>query len=239
MVLKFPSGRVSVSIQELQEHQLNQPACNICHKRWNWESYGCISDYLCVLHPCQHLVGSGCWKIVPEEQKNNCPVYKVKIWCNESVRVFRAHDRVGLEFDKKVREEIEIGWNEEMIVKKKMKEGLKPVDVAAILYYMHLRDRLESVKEKLAIFLASSTEALTELHLERLIFFLAHMPQYEDDSHDRKVAIALYAFNISRGTNFSLGDLRMAVSLSEDMTKSLRLAAALKHNVEKAPEVSP
>ena len=99
-----------------------------------------------------------------------------------------------------------------------MKEGLNSVDVAAIMYYMNLRNRLDSVKDRLGALLAF-TQALTELHRERLVFFLAHAPHAETDSQERKIAIALYAFNISRGTKFTLGNLRMVVSSAEGWMK--------------------
>ena len=176
MVLKFPSGRVSVTIQDLQEHQRSQPGCNICRKRWNWGPSDCILGYLCVLHPCQHLVGSGCWRTVPEEQKHKCPVCNVTIECEESVLVLKAWEAVGLEVYKKMREEFDISWKQEMSVKENMKKELSPVDVASILYHVNLCDSLNFGRERIGIFLASGTEALTELHLDRLIFFLTHMP---------------------------------------------------------------
>ena len=239
MVLKFPSGRVSVTIRDLQEHQRSQPGCNICRKRWNWGPSDCILGYLCVLHPCQHLVGSGCWRTVPEEQKHKCPVCNVTIECEESVLVLKAWEAVGLEVYKKMREEFDISWKQEMSVKENMKKELSPVDVASILYYVNLCDSLNFGRERIGIFLASGTEALTELHLDRLIFFLTHMPQHRDDSIERMIAIALHAHNISRGTNFGLSDLGMAVSSPKDLLEILRLAGTMRHIVKKVPRVLP
>ena len=87
MVLKFPSGKDSVSIRDLQDSQQSQSTCGICDKPWVIESYGCIMRQLHVLHPCQHLVGAGCWSSVPDQHKDKCPVCKVGIRCDENVRV--------------------------------------------------------------------------------------------------------------------------------------------------------
>ena len=170
---------------------------------------------------------------MPEEHKDKCPVCNVTIECNESVRVYRACDRVGLESDEKMREDIDTGW------KQGMSERLNPVDVAIILYLVNLRASRDIRKEEIGVFLASGTEALTELHPDRLVFFLTHMPQYKDDSTERKIASELHKFNIRDGTNFSLGDLKMAVSSRKNLTKILRLAKALKYNKDKVPQVSP
>ena len=176
---------------------------------------------------------------MPEEYKDKCPVCNVTIGCNEKVQVLRARDTVGLESDKKVREDVDIGWKQEMIVKGKMRERLSPVDVAIILYLVNLRDSWDNGKKRIGICLASGTKALTELYLNRLVFFLTHMPQYKDDGTERKIARELHVFNIRHGTNFSLGDLRTVVSSPKDLPKILRLAKALKYNKEKVPEVSP
>ena len=113
----------------------------------------------------------------------------------------------GAEFHKKMREELDIGQEEEMSMKEKMEEGFTALDVATILYFVNLCDSLDIDKERIGIFFTSGTQALTEMHLDRLVFFLTHMSQYQDDSTERKLAIALHAFNNYRGTNFGLGDL--------------------------------
>ena len=59
-----------------------------------------------VLHPCQHLVGSGCWSKVPDEQKEECPVCEVKILGNESVRVHNTVARYDLAKGKKLNERV-------------------------------------------------------------------------------------------------------------------------------------
>ena len=199
-----------------------------------------MADYICVLHPCQHLVGSGCWKnIVPEELKDRCPVCKVKIECIETVRIFREYDMAGLKFHKKMMEELDIVEEQEMSVREKMKEGLTDLDVATILYLVNLRDKLDIEKERIGIFFTSGTRALTEMHLDRLVFFLTHTPQCEDHSTETEIAIALHAFNDYRGTNFGLGDLRMAVSSPTDLAQILHIAESLKQLVKKLPRVLP
>ena len=172
---------------------------------------------------------------MPEEQKGKCPVCNITIECKESVRVSRAHDRVDLESDKKVREEIDIGWRQELIAKEKMKEGLNPSDVALILYRVNLNESLDRDKERISFLLASGTQAVTNLHLDRLIFFLTHMPEYRDDNTARKIANELHAFNVWRGTNFSLRDLGMAVSSPKDLAETIRLAEFLKRSGRKFP----
>ena len=237
MVLKFPAGKASVTIRDLQNHQRSQPACIICDKGWHWSSH-CISTHLCVLHPCQHLVGSGCWKMVPEKHKDKCPLCKVEIGhiervLVERVLVLRGHDMDDLKFHEKMWEEIDFGLETEMSVKEKMKEGLNPADVATMLYFVNLCDSgLDMDKERVGIFLTSGTEALTELHLPRLISSL-RMPQCKDDRNERQLAVALHAFNNWRGTNFSLADLGKAVSKLKDLTETLEVARILKENVKK------
>ena len=234
MLLKFPAGKAAVSIRDLQKYRRSQPACIICDKGWHWSPH-CISTYLCVLHPCQHLVGSGCWKTVPEEHKDKCPLCKVKIGYNERVLVLRAGDMVDLRFYKKMWEEIDFGWEREMSVKEKMEEGLNAADVATMLYFVNLCGSLDVGKERVGIFLASGTEALNKLDLDRLISFLTHMPQCKEDNTERQMAVALHAFNKWRGTNFSVADLGMAVSSPNNLTEILEVAGFLKRHVKKVP----
>ena len=119
----------------------------------------------------------------------------------------------SLVFDERLTEHISIDSTLAMRVGRKMKEGLNADDVAAIMYYMNLlRNPLMSVKNNLSV----PTKALTPQHLERLVYFLAHVPRGEHDSQERKIAVALYAFNICRGTRFSLDDLRVALGSAED-----------------------
>lgn len=174
---------------------------------------------------------------MPEEQKGRCPVCKVKIECTETVRILTGYDMAGAEFHKKMREELDIGLEEEMSVKEKMEEGLNALDVATILYFVNLCDSLDIDTERIGIFFTSGTQALTEMHLDRLVFFLTHMSQYQDDSTERKIAIALHAFNSYRGTNFGLGDLKMAVCSPTDLAKILHIAESLKQLVKKLPRV--
>ena len=53
------------------------------------------------------------------------------------------------------------------------------------------------------------------------------------------IAIALHAHNISRGTNFGLSDLGMAVSSPKELIEILRLAGTMRHIVKKVPRVLP
>lgn len=238
MVLKFPSGKVSISYRDLQSnHHSQSSACGVCNKPWLIRSDGCIENQLHVLHPCQHLVGSGCWTSVPDEHKYKCPVCKVEILRDEKVGVHSAvktstpasQDTVpktsGWE------EEMEGGKAQDMLAWKKIEEGLNDIDVRAIMYYMNLRALLDSVKGSLSTLLAS-TKCLTPTHRERLVLFLTHAPQTNEDSRQRKVEIALSAFNISGGTNFTINDLRTTLSSAEGWIKK-HFAAILENN-EKA-----
>ena len=239
MVLKFPSGRVSVTFQELRKHQVSQPACIICDKRWHWHSHACFREYICILHPCQHLVGSGCWETVPEERKDRCPVCKVKIGCKESVRVSWAHGKVDVESDKKTEEEIEIDRKKEMRMKERRKNGPSPQNVAMILYFVNLRDSWDVSKERIEYCPARGTQALTELCLDRLIFFLRHLGQYKDNWTAQKIGRELRVFNRRHATKYSLVDLGLVVSSPEDLDEILREAEDLKQNVKKFPRVLP
>lgn len=108
---------------------------------------------------------------------------------------------------------------EETAEEKKMREGLHDVDVRAIMYYMNLRARLDTTKGSLGTLLAS-TKTLTPAHRDRLVLFLANSPQSLHDSAHRKVEVALMAFNISGGTNFTMNDLRKILSSAEYWVKN-------------------
>ena len=213
MDLKFPSGRASVNIRDLKAFTETTVSCGMCNKLWLFNT--CIKQQLHIFHPCQHLIGSGCWSTVPDEQKDKCPVCKVEIRRDEKVRVYQDSDMDSLVFDKRLTEHISIDSTLAMRVNRKMMEGLNADDVAAIMYYMNLRHPLMSVKNNLHY----PIKALTRQHLERLVYFLAHVPLGEHDSQERKIAVALYAFNIGRGTRFSLDDLRVALGSAEDWVK--------------------
>ena len=238
---KFPSGMVTVTIRDLQKHQRSQPSCNICHKRWSWESHACISDNLCVLHPCQHLVGSGCWKTVPEEQKDKCPECNIMIEFNETVRVVRKYEEASLESNKRVKDETDTSQNQELSMKssKNQKQALNPHDVAMILYLINLRESMDFSKETISIFVPSKTEAVPELHLGCLIFYLTHTGPYNEQSAGQKLVTGLRNFNMRNGTSFSLVDLRKAVSSPEDLNEILRIAEGIKRSVKKMPRVLP
>ena len=172
---------------------------------------------------------------MPEEHKDKCPLCKVKIAYNERVLVLRAHDLVDLKVYKQMWEEIDFGWEREMSVKEKMEEGLNAADVATMLYFVNLCGSLDMGKERVGMLLASGTEALTKLDLDRFISLFVYMPECKDDNTERKMAVALHAFNNWRGTNFSLADLEMAVSSKKDLIEILGVARFLKDHVMKVP----
>ena len=213
MHLKFPSGFGSISFQLLR-YQLSQPSCGICCKLWVFQTSGCLENELQILHPCQHFVGSGCWSRVPDELKDKCPVCNVKIECNEKVHVSYSNKRSGAqEIQVEGKEKVD-GQSEAYIVYMKMKEGLNRTDVGTIMYYMNLRARLHTLEMDLGILLAPNT-ALSPAHRERLVLFLANTPSNDQEPSRRKIEVALSAFNIIRGTKFSLNDLKLALSSAD------------------------
>ena len=228
MVLQFPSGRVTVSVQELLENRQSQSTCGICDKPWIIKSDGCIMNHVHVLHPCQHLVGSGCWVSVPAELKDKCPVCKVEIRCDEQVQVVRAfvnYDQVCQNSDAQTTSPVihkmsawKVGQAQKTIIENKKKEGINTADMMRIMYFMNLRARLDAVRGSLGTLLAS-TKAMTPMHREKLIHFLAYTPQ--SDQHDgyRKIQVALQAFNISGETEFTMDDLRKTLSSAEHWVK--------------------
>ena len=74
---------------------------------------------------CQHLVGSGCWGSVPNEQKGKCPVCNVKIQCQETVNVTRASVVVSAPANKK------------------LTEDLTQLDVTSVMFYKDFRDHAD------------------------------------------------------------------------------------------------
>lgn len=221
MALRFPSGMVTISTQQLRQLPRTQPICGICYKPWFLNSDGCIGGQLHVLHPCQHLVGSRCWDTVPDHLKEECPRCKVEVKRDEIVRVESATARYGQPCAVCTRgsqEASKVSQAEEATADLKMREGLNDVDVRAIMYYMNLRARLDMIKDNLGTLLAS-TNTLTPVHRDRLVLFLANSPQSHHDTAHRKVEVALMAFNISRGTNFTMNDLRKTLASAEDWVK--------------------
>ena len=230
MALKFPSGMVSISTQQLRQLPRTQPICGICSKPWIISSHGCIGGQLHVLHPCQHIVGSGCWSTVPDYLKEECPICKVEIGRDEKVLVksekatFASTDKDSdgqdsvvartSTFQKAVKE----SQAEEATTDLTMREGLNDVDIRAIMYYMNLRARLTKTKDNLGTLLAL-TKSLTPAHRDRLVLFLANSPQDHHDTAHRKIEVALMAFNISRGTNFTMNDLRKILGSADDWVK--------------------
>ncbi len=203
-------------------------------------------EQLHVFHPCQHLVGSGCWNSVPDEIKDKCPVCKVEIQCDEKVRVhseivnggpasLNSNGR-GSALQLSFAEAFALAkvstdrQAQNLILGNKTEDGLKDVDIRAIMYYMNLRARLHQVKGCLSTLLAQ-TKTLTPAHRERLIIFLANTPQSIGDSKHQKTEVALSAFNISSGTNFTMNDLRKALSSAEPWIKA-HFSAILVENAE-------
>ena len=192
---------------------------------------------LYVLHPCQHLVGSGCWSSVPDEIKDKCPVCKVEIQCDEKVRVHSEVVRGGTASPSLSGQDsaLQVSVSTErqaqnFMVGNKKEDGLKDVDIRAIMYYMNLRARLHEVKGFLSTLLAQ-TKTPTPTHRERLIIFLANTPLSIQDSKHQKIEVALSAFNISGGTNFTMNDLRKALSSAEQWVKG-HFSAILVENAE-------
>lgn len=252
MILKFPSGNVSVSIQDLQTSRQCQSACGICDEPWVFQSDGCTGGQLLVLHPCQHLVGSGCWASVPNENKDKCPLCKVAVSCEEKVRVHTMLERFALagrvpneqdpegqrsdSDDSGMGECVNHGLSEGRIVQNMMGDGLDHVDVRRIIYFMNLRVLLDATTESLNTSL-STTKALTPAHRESLILFLANTPLKDQDSMHRKVEVALAAFNICSGTYFTMNDLRKTLASGEEWVKA-HFAAILKDSEKTNKDVS-
>lgn len=236
MFFKFPSGRGSVSVQDLHRNQQNQLTCGICDKPWVIDSDGCIKSQLHVFHPCQHLIGSGCWISVPADLRDKCPVCKVEIRYDEKVRVVKtfvhsvpaSQDMHTKKSKPRSEEALKARQAQDDLVWQKMQEGLNDVDVRAIMYYMNLRARLSSVKGCLSMLLAR-TETLTPTHRDRLVIYLADTAQDDQNNDERKVEVALSAFNISRGTGFRMDDLRETLFSAEAWIKR-HFAAILQDN---------
>ena len=155
---------------------------------------------------------------MPDDQKNKCPVCEVKILCTENVRVHTTIERFDLAMEKKLKESIEVKREEAIIGKKKIEEGLNIADVDAIVSYLDIRVRIESVKGNLGPLLASNTTVTPEQQ-ERLAAFLTSMQQYDYRSEERKIAFALFAFNINRETDFTLEDLKIILASTENQIK--------------------
>ena len=222
MVFRFPSGMVSVKLGDLRDNPQSQSTCSVCDKPWIIRSSGCVGNQLHILHPCQHLVGSGCWNSLPDQYKDKCPLCKVEIEYQELVGIrdefARRSQASGVSIPGSERSVIG-SQAEETAEEKKIREGLNDVDVRAIMYYMNLRARLDTTKGSLGTLLAS-TKTLTPAHRDRLVLFLANSPQSLNDNAHHKVEVALMAFNISGGTNFTMNDLRQTLSSAEDWVEN-------------------
>lgn len=221
MVFKFPSGMVSVRLGDLRDNPQSQSTCSVCDKPWIVRSYGCVGDQIHVLHPCQHIIGAGCWSSLPNQHRDKCPLCKVEIEYQELIGIqnelARRSQASGVSIPG-FRETVIGSQAEETAEEKKMREGLNDVDVRAIMYYMNLRARLDTTKGSLGTLLAS-TQTLTPAHRDRLVLFLVNSPQNLHDSAHRKIEVALSAFNISGGTNFTMNDLRKILFSAEDWVK--------------------
>lgn len=149
----------------------------------------------------------------------------VTIGCIEQVQILRPDNKVSLENKKKVSEDVDIGRTEEMGEKGKTRERISPSDVALILYLVNLRNSWDTGGQWIG--------------MAGLLSFLAHIPGHRRDvSAARTLGIELHAFNILRGTHFSLGDVKMAVS-SAGLKKIWHLYKALQRNEMNVPRVLP
>ena len=238
MVLKFPSGRASVSIRELQKQQQTQKGCGICDELWVVVDHECIGNQLRVFHPCQHIVGSQCWSSVPDKKKGRCPVCKVKIRCDEKIDVHAKVDRCAptssnsrsqepekfliLTQDPPLRAQAleledgkENGQEKDIIMAGKEKEGLDDVDAEAFMYFMNLQARLHYIKDGLGL-LQAETKTLTPIRRDRLIRFLANVPQTYQGRKKPKIDVAMFS---SGGKYFTMDDLRKTLSSAEELIK--------------------
>ena len=133
------------------------------------------------------------------------------------------NNRVSLDNKKKVSEEVDIDLKEEMGVKGKLRERISPSDVALILYLVNMRNSWDTDGQWIG--------------MAGLLPFLAHIPGHRRDvSAAQTLAIELHAFNILRGTNFSLGDVKMAVS-SAGLKKIWHLYKAFQPDEMNVPKV--
>ena len=191
---------------------------------------------------------------MPVEQRDKCPVCSKTIQCNETVRVCssfavsapvsrdlnfevncgsrRESDKDGagvMASDRKRRaREDDVQQEQDIAVRRKMDEGFNDVDVRAIIYFMGYRARLFAVKGSLDQLLAQ-VQTMKFVHRERLVLFLANTPQSDQESEQRKVELALSAFNLGAGTNFTIQDLRNAL-VSADYWIKKQFAAIFEGN---------
>ena len=162
---------------------------------------------------------------MPEEHRDKCPVCNVTIGREEQVQIVRPDNKVSLDDKKKVSEGVDIDLKKEMGVKGKLRERISPSDVALILYLVNMRNSWDTGRPWLG--------------MTGLLPIIAHIPGYRRDvSAARTLAIELHAFNILRGTNFSLGDVKVAVS-SAGLKVIWHLYKALQRNEMNVPRVLP
>ena len=234
-MLKFPSGRASVSIRELQKQQQTQKGCGICDEPWVGFMHECLGNRVHVFHPCQHVVGSRCWSSVKDEQKGKCPVCKIEVRCDEKIDVHAIVDRCApasansqgqepesfliLTQDLPLRAQAlevedgrENGHEEEKTMAGEKKEGLDDVDVDYFWSYMDLRARVDYIRDGLDL-LRASTETLTPIRWDRMTRFRASTAQNKKGSKRQRIDIAMFS---SGGAYYTMDDLRETLSSAEE-----------------------
>ena len=237
-MLRFPSGRASVSIRELQKQQQTQKGCGICEELWVGFNHECLGNRLHVFHPCQHVVGSRCWTSVADEQKGKCPVCKIEVRCVERISVHAIVDRCapassnsrGQEpesfliltqdpplraREREVEDGKEDGREEGDTMAGEKKEGLDDVDVDYFRSYMDLRARVDYVKDGLDL-LQASTETLTTIRWHRMRRFIADAAHNKNGCKRQRIDTAMFS---SGGTYFTMNDLRETLSSAEEWIK--------------------
>ena len=233
MVLKFPSGRISVSIREVLKHRETQKGCGICHGLWGIHDE-CIGNRLHIFHPCQHVVGSRCWSSVVDEQKGKCPVCMVEIRCVEKIGVRAIVERCAPASPNSRGQELETfllltqdsclralaleveDWEEKdftMVGEKK--EDTDDVDVGTFGCFINLCSRVNYIRDGLDLLQASSN-TLTPIRWDRMTSFVANTAHAKEGSKRQKIDVAIFS---SGGSNFTVNDLGQTLSSAEEWIK--------------------
>ena len=233
MVLNFPSGRLSVSIREIQKHRRTRKGCGICDELWGIDDE-CIGNQLHCFHPCQHVVGSHCWSLVADEQKGKCPVCKVEIRCIEKIRVHATAERcTPASPNSQVQEpekflilardlylralalEVEDRSERDFTMAGEQKEGTDDVEVDNFECFINLCARVSYVKDGLHL-LQDSSDTLIPIRWDRMTSFVADTAHAEKRSKRLKIDVAMFS---SGGTYLTMNDLRDILASAEEWTK--------------------
>lgn len=237
-MLRFPSGRASVSIRELQKQQQTEKCCGVCGELWVGVNHECLGNRVHVFHPCQHIVGSRCWTSVADEQKGKCPVCKIEVRCVERIDVHAIVERCapasansrGQEPESflilaqdppltaralEIEDGKEDGHEEENTMAGEKKEGLGDVDLDYFWSYMDLRARVDYIKDGLDL-LRASTETLAPIRWDRMTRFRASTAHNKKGSKRQRIDIAMFS---SGGTYYTMNDLRETLSSAEEWIK--------------------